>query len=343
MFRKISLILIIATVCAVGYAQQTEKLPTKLQQPKTFSEKIGDILRTFSNVRITTQYSDGRSYSDGESYMEQLEEMARLNQLNNSEGYLGVETVEVTKQNIAKYGLSTVRGVAVEKVVENSPAQQAGVKIGDVIIAIDGEEVSSIRKLIRIISEISADHQAKLTILRNGEEREITVTLSKRPPEKFDGGTFRIGVPMPIGEGRIMQMPIPDLPSSDGEILVRSNGGNTVVFYNEDRQIGARVTPLSKQLADYFGVSEGKGMLITEIIEDSPAVKAGLKAGDVIVELDGKQITNQLELTRSLMAKKEGEVSLTIVRDKNRQTIKVLPSIVKRNGRIIKDEITTRY
>jgi serine protease Do len=322
MFRKLSLILIIATVCAIGYAQQSAT--PKESQPK-------------SNIRsIPIDLLGGPA-------MGQIAEMERFNYLNNSGGYLGVETVEVTKQNIAKYGLTAVRGVAVEKVVENSPAQQAGVQIGDVIIAIDGEEVSSIRKMMRIISEISADHQAKLTILRNGEEREITVTLSKRPPEKFDGGTFRIGVPMSSGEGRIMQMPIPDLPSSDGEILVRRSEGNTVVFYNEDRQIGARVTPLSKQLADYFGVSEGKGMLITEILEDSPAVKAGLKAGDVIVELDGKQITNQIELTRGLMVKKEGEVSLTIVRDKNRQTIKVLPSVVKRNGKIIRDEITTRY
>jgi serine protease Do len=325
MFRKISLILIIATVCAVGYAQQTTPSPE--------SKPPGSIAAIVP----------GSAGNNGPTYMEQLEQMHQQNLLFNTEGYLGIEMVEVNKQNIAKYGLSTVRGVAVEKVVENSPAQQAGIQVGDVIVAINGDEVTGSRKLIRLINEISPDHQAKITILRNGVEREITVTLTKRPPEKFEGGMFGTRFPTVSGDGRIVRFPIPDLPSSDGEILVRRSEGNTVVFYNEDRQIGTRVTPLSKQLADYFGVSEGKGMLITEIIEDSPAVKAGLKAGDVIVGLDGKQITNQLELTRGLMVKKEGEVSLTIVRDKNRQTIKVLPSIVKRNGRIIKDEITTRY
>ena len=81
--------------------------------------------------------------------MEQLEEMELFNHLNNNGAFLGIETVEVTKQNMAKFGLSTVRGVAVEKVVENSPAQQAGVQNGDVIVAINGEEVSSIRKMMR--------------------------------------------------------------------------------------------------------------------------------------------------------------------------------------------------
>ncbi len=293
MFRKFTLILMFAVLCAVGFAQQTS------------SSRIisgGDLMPIFAG-----------------------------------ESYFGVEPIEITKQNMSKFGLSEIRGVAVEKVVENSPAQQAGVQNGDVIISINGDEVSSIRKLSRVISEIAPDHQAKLKVLRNGNEREISVTLAKRPPTKFDD------VPLPVlrsGSGQIMRFPVPNLPSSDGEIFTR---GDTIVTYNEDRQIGARVIPMSKQLAEYFGVPEGKGMLITEVYEDSPAVKSGLKAGDVIVELDGKQITNQLELTRSLMTKKEGEVLLTIVRDKNRQTVKVLPSIVKRNGRIIRDEITTRY
>jgi C-terminal processing protease CtpA/Prc len=296
MFRKISLILIIATVCAVCYAQQSSST------------------RIISGAELMPDFGNG--------------------------GYLGIEPVEVTKQNIAKYGLSTVRGVAVEKVVENSPAQSAGLQKGDVIVAINTEEVSSIRKMMRIISEIAPDHQAKLTVLRNGEEHEFTATLAKRPMTKFEDVPSIRRFPVPMEDGQTMRFPGPTFPSSDGDILVRSPG-NTVVYYNEDRQIGARVTKLTKQLGEHFGVSEG--MLINEIIDDSPAAKVGLKAGDVIVELDGKQITNQLELTRALMAKKEGEVLLTIVRDKTKQNVKILPSIVKRNGRIIRDEITTRY
>jgi S1-C subfamily serine protease len=288
MFRKFSIILIIATVCAIGYAQQSSS--SRIISPMIF---------------------EGGSY-------------------------LGVETAEVTTQNMAKFGLSTVRGVAVEKVAENSPAKQAGVQQGDVIVAINGEEVASIRKLMRIISEIAPDHQAKLTILRNGEEREITATLAKRPMPKFEGGTFNMRLPMPsLSEGSVLQFPIPNLPSSDGEVLVLRGDEDGVTFLNSGRQIGVSVSPLTKQLAAYFGISEGKGLLITEVEENSAAAKAGLKAGDVITEADGKQVSSLLQLLKITAEKKEGDISLTIVRAGSRQTVKVTPTEVKRSNKII--------
>src|SRR5215204_1720585 len=88
-------------------------------------------------------------------------------------GYLGVQTEEVTKDNLAKFGLREVKGVGVESVVDGSPAQTAGLQKGDVIIRVNGDEITSTRKLTRLISEISPDHQAKLTVLRNGNERDI--------------------------------------------------------------------------------------------------------------------------------------------------------------------------
>jgi serine protease Do len=282
MFRKFTLTVIIATFCAVGFAQQSS------------SSRIisgGDVFSGFAG-----------------------------------ESYFGVEPIEITKQNMSKFGLSEVSGVAVEKVVENSPAQQAGLQNGDVIISINGDEVSSIRKLSRLISEIAPDHQAKLKVLRNGEEREISVTLAKRPMPKFDGGAYNMRVPLPIlqsGDGQLMRMPVPNLPSSDGEILVIRGDENGTAFYDSSRQIGVGVTLLSKQLGDYFGVPDGKGLLINNVRENSPAAKAGLKAGDVIIEVEGKSVSNQTQLIRGIYEKKDGEVLLTIIRDKNRQSVKI--------------------
>src|SRR6187399_564966 len=68
--------------------------------------------------------------------------------------YLGVQTQEVNKENFAKFGLKDVRGVAVEKVMENSPAATAGLQAGDVIIKFYGEDVTGARKLTRLVSEV---------------------------------------------------------------------------------------------------------------------------------------------------------------------------------------------
>ncbi len=246
-------------------------------------------------------------------------------------GYLGIQTVDVTKENFAKYGLRYVRGAAVEKVVEGSPAAAAGLQNGDVVVEFNGEAITSVRKLTRLIGEVAPDHQARIKVLRGGSEREFTVTVGKRPAPKFEDGNFRIRVPQ--GTFDFPDMPgvppigsaprVPNAPDAPGDVFVWRGFGN--------RQIGISVSPMTKQLGEHFGVTDGKGLLINNVRENSPAFKAGLKAGDVIVEVDGKAVSGDLDLIRAVNDKKEGNVTLTIVRDRNRQTISVTPETVNRD------------
>ena len=237
--------------------------------------------------------------------------------------YLGVQTEDISKENFSNYGLSTVRGVGVDQVVKDSPAAKSGLLKGDVILKFEGEEISSVRKLTRLIAETAPDHTAKLTILRNGGEREISVTLGKRDLPQFSGGNFSLGnlpdlAPFPRSA---QTFSLPPTAGGDADVFVFRGGAN--------RQIGIGVTSLTKQLADYFGVAEGKGLLVNSVRDNSPAAKAGLKAGDVIVEIEGKPIKETSDLIRAVNEKKEGGVSVTFLRDKNRQTISVTPETTK--------------
>lgn len=243
--------------------------------------------------------------------------------------YMGVQTEDISKENFSKYGLSTVRGVGVDKVVENSPAAKGGLQKGDVILKFEGEEVGSVRKLTRMIVETAPDHTVKLIVSRNGSEREISVTLGKREMPQFNGGVFNGGefnmetLPnlqtMPTLP-RTMTVPFP--PSANGS-------GNVLIFRGNSRQIGVSVTALTEQLGNYFGVAEGKGLLVNTVRENSPAAKAGLKAGDVIVEVDGKAVNEMAELISAVNEKKEGNVALTFIRDRNRQTVSLTPETNK--------------
>ncbi len=240
--------------------------------------------------------------------------------------YMGVQTQEITKENFSKFGLSSVRGVGIEKVVENSPAAQAGLQTGDVIVRFEGEEVTSVLKLTRLISEVAPDHTAKVTVLRGGTEREINVTLGKSDGPQFqNGGALEEwyglpGIPEFPRVPRLREFP-PPAGDNESNVFIWRGGAN--------RQIGVSTAPLTKQLGDYFGVAEGKGFLINNVRENSPAARAGLKAGDVIVEIEGKEVKGMTDLIRALNEKKEGDVSLTIVRDRNRQTVRVTPEISK--------------
>lgn len=258
--------------------------------------------------------------------------------------YLGVQTQEITKENFAKYGLSTVRGVAVEKVVADSPAAQAGLQKGDVIVQFEGEEVTSVLKLTRLIAEVAPDHAATITVSRSGGEREINVTMGKRDLPQFDNGNFRFGnwqmIPdmprVPVTPRTPLTPDVPLLlpPTGDGNFLILRGGAS--------RQIGIGVAPLTRQLGDYFGVADGEGILISNVRSNSPAAKAGLKAGDIIVEADGKAVKEMSDLIRALSDKKEGDVSLTIIRDRNRQTVRVTPEASK-NGAVQFEELNKLY
>jgi len=257
--------------------------------------------------------------------------------------YLGVQTQEINENNFSKYGLSHIRGVAVDKVSDNSPAQAAGLKAGDVILRFDGEDVTGVRKLTRLVSEVDPGHQVKLTISRNGHEQEITATLVKRPMTDFQNGNFtfpQFNGTMPDLQGlqQLKDLPqfksMPDLKNMPEGPQVWSfpggQGQSYILRAGEGRVIGVSVTGLSKQLAEHFHVAGGA--LVSEVRDGSPAAKAGLRAGDIITEIDSKQVTNEMDLIKSINEKKDGNVTVTFVRDGRTQTVTVTPEKSKDGG-----------
>jgi serine protease Do len=308
MLRKsFAFILLITMTCAITFAQD-ETPESKENKEKKARQQLG---------RVYTLFGGG--------------------------SYLGVQTREVTKENYAKFGLSRVRGVAVEKVLKDTPAAKAGLQDGDVIIRFNGEAVTSTRKLTRLISEVAADHTADLTVLRNGAEQNISVTMGKRPGARVFSGTFdmpNVTIPeIPNFEMPDIEIPKIEIPEGvyDLEKLPDGEGKNRVIWnFSSNRVIGVGVSGLNKQLGDYFGVADGKGLLINSVAKDSPAEKAGLKAGDVIVEVDGREVKNSFDLIRLVNEKKEGGINLTVIRDKKRQTISVTPE--KRKGNVLRFE-----
>src|SRR5881394_1213356 len=97
--------------------------------------------------------------------------------------FLGVGTEDISKENMARYGMREVRGVGITEVTKDSPAEKAGLRKDDVIVRFDGESVTSVRKLTRLVSEHAPDQTVRITISRAGSEQELSATLEKH---KFD-------------------------------------------------------------------------------------------------------------------------------------------------------------
>jgi membrane-associated protease RseP (regulator of RpoE activity) len=222
--------------------------------------------------------------------------------------FLGVHAEEITKENMGRYGVREARGVGVIRVVKGSAAEKAGLKKDDVILRFDGEPVTNVRKLNRLVSEASADQTVRLTISRGGAEQEVSVTLSKRSEvEGLFGSTIRDEI------RRGMEKDFPQI-----------NSGDFVFSFGANRRIGVSTQTLTKQLADYFGVKDG-GLLITSVNENSPAAKAGLKAGDVITAVDGEKVASSGDIVRAINKKQDGDITLTVVSNHSTRTVTLTP------------------
>ena len=244
-------------------------------------------------------------------------------------GYLGVYAENINRENMARYHLSQPRGVGITQVVQGSPAEKAGLKKDDVILRLDGENITSVRKLNRLVSEVAPDQSVRVAISRGGAEQELNATMGKRNnmgfamdmfsnPKSFrfeglDPKAWKIDPKEWKFDGR----------NFEGFHLDDQDFGDLRFILGSGRRLGVSTMQLNKQLADYFGVA--KGVLVTAVSDDGPAAKAGLKAGDVITAIDGEEVDSPGDLSRVTNNKKDGDVTLTIIRNKTQQMIRVTP------------------
>jgi membrane-associated protease RseP (regulator of RpoE activity) len=181
--------------------------------------------------------------------------------------------------------------------------------------------------LNRIVSELSPDQSVRIGVSRGGSEQEVTATIGKRSNSAFAGDLMR-------GEPRVWKWEGMEPKEWKFESPLRDrlfeNNGDLAFMLSNSRRIGVSTTELTKQLADYFGVTGGKGALVTAVTDNGPAATAGLRTGDVITAVDGEPVDSPGDISRAINRKKEGDVTLTVIRNKSQQTIRVTP----REGRV---------
>lgn len=207
-------------------------------------------------------------------------------------GWIGI-SIEDQKDN----------GAVIRDVQPNSPAAKAGLRTGDVIVAFNKESVAGVQQLIRLVRETPVGRTVEVKVRRDNRDETFQVTTEAMPGGlggiRFpDAGTIRGGV------DRILRQ-IP---------RVRIN--TTYV------QSGIQVEEMTDQLRDYFGVYSNNGVLVTSVDQGSAAEKAGLKAGDVIVSIEGTNIRTPSDFSRE-MRRSASRMALKIVRDKQERDLTI--------------------
>ena len=268
-------------------------------------------------------------------------------------GFLGVAIEDVDKDDLAALKLSEERGVVVKSVEADSAASRAGLKEGDVILRYQGETVWSAAQFRRLIRETPAGRMVSLDVSNAGAARTVSATLADRPSPRWTAGMpaladleeglgpledFTFEAPEPPEPPDVPDVPeAPDAPDAprppriqkDRMFRFRMPGAGRLMWRGGmfagggQRKLGIEYQPVSGQLAKYFKV-EGEGILVTSVDEGGPAALGGVKAGDVIVKVNGKAVEGSGELHEALESIDAGqEVSLTVQRDGRPVDVKV--------------------
>ncbi len=204
-------------------------------------------------------------------------------------GWLGVAIQNLSPELADYYGLKTHKGVMVTQVFEGDPADKAGIKPKDIIVAVDGHPVSTGRELSSIIANTPVGKKTKITLLRNGKRKTVTVKVAKR---------------------------------EDEQIVVSEDSGRS-------ESMGIQVAEITPERARQFGLDKGeKGVLVMDVQNGSRADEAGLRTGDIIKEVNHERVADLDDFRKAMRkATKHKKAIQMLVKRRNHgfKVVKIKP------------------
>jgi len=190
-------------------------------------------------------------------------------------GWMGVGIQDLTPELAEYYKVKGETGVLVTQIFEGDPADKAGIKANDIITAVNGEPVTSSRELSRRIAALGVGQKAKITIMRDGREKTVTVETAKRQEEQA-------------------------LASKEAE---------------SDEKLGLSLQSLEPDMAARLGYDEAeKGVLVTGVESGSKADKAGVQQGDLVKEINRKPVAGMEEFRKQLNQVKKGDPIMLLLK-----------------------------
>ncbi len=197
-------------------------------------------------------------------------------------GRIGVNVRPVPKEGFEDFGLKTRSGAVIQSVLPGSAAQKAGMEPGDVVVEYNGRSVPNRDDLVKMVVATKPGTSVPVKVLRNKQEKTLTVTV-----EQLDLDAEQQGLQ-----------------------TRRNNNGNSDNAETQGSGFGLTLSNLTPQVARRLQLPSGRsGALISDVDQDGPAAEAGLRAGDVILSVNRKGVSNATDAARELQAVPSGRIA----------------------------------
>ncbi len=190
-------------------------------------------------------------------------------------GWLGVHIQQVSDEIAGTLGMDEAHGALIANIVSDGPAGASDLKVGDVIIEFDGEKIEEMRELPRVVADTAVGKEVNVTVWRDGEKANATVTIGELPDEAELAAATEDGGGVGGGEKKI--------------------GG-----------IGLTASPLNDEVRSLFDLDEdAKGVIVTAVEDGGPAAEKGIMPGDLIVEVSRSEVSSPAEIETLIEEAKE--------------------------------------
>jgi serine protease Do len=215
------------------------------------------------------------------SILPQLEEKGKV-----TRGYLGVQISDLTPDLAQAFGHPPdTKGALVQNVVPGGPAAKGGVQAGDVIVSLDGKPVESSGQLTRSVALVPPGNDVNLVVVRKGgEKKQLSFKVAQRPDDEA------MARGEPEGQG-----------GKEGPA-------------NKSPKLGVSLSPITPEMARQLGVPGDEGVVVTDVVEGGPAQRAGVRQGDVVIEVNRRPVKKVEDVAEAIAKMKDGEMALLRLR-----------------------------
>jgi predicted metalloprotease with PDZ domain len=235
--------------------------------------------------------------------------------------YLGVDIADVTAERLSDLKLKEEHGAEITMVDQDAPAGKAGLHEHDVILTLNGTPVESAAQLRRMIKETPPGRVVTLGVSRDGQPLTLKLQLADRRKSM----AYR---PNP----QEFNFKMPELP-----VIPDFQAPVSVVIAHSSVRSGLMVENITPQLGEFFGVKNGKGVLVRSVEKGSRAEKAGFHAGDVVVKVNDQAVRDTSDFTHALRSSSGGSAAVTVIREKKEQNLNLALPKRKDSGSLIED------
>jgi len=236
-----------------------------------------------------------------------------------TQGYLGVDIRDITDDRAKALNLKEVRGAEICMIDHDGPAIKAGLRENDVILSMNGQPVEGEAQLRRMLSETPAGRTVTFVYSRDGQQQTVSVQLADREEVQRRAWEQHFAVPEPepddsAADADDTPQAIP--PPSVQPPATYPGFGFMGHVATSSNYTGAILDPLGPQLAQYFGAQPGTGLLVKSIDAGSPAERAGLHAGDVVLRVNTAAVASNADWLHAVQSSNGKPMTLIVLRDK---------------------------